>query len=171
MRISHALTATALALTLTCCAPPPPAPAPAPPPPPPPAAPAPAPTSWQDAPLTPGSWRYQAGEALFYGGSNSGTAIFRIRCNTQRRTVMFIPAPQTMPVAGGSVAITTTFAARTVAATASPEGVAAEIAAFDGFVDGVAYSRGRIMIGLPMGDRLILPAWPEIARVIEDCRQ
>ena len=107
---------------------------------------------------------------MFYGGSDSGTAIFRIRCNTQRRTVMFIPAPQTMP-SGGSLTITTTFAARTVAATASPEGVTAEIAAFDSFLDGVAYSRGRIMIGLPMGDRLILPAWPEIARVIEDCRQ
>ena len=170
MRISHALAATALALTLTRCAPAPPATAPAPPPPPPPAAPALAPTSWQDAPLTPGSWRYQAGEALFYGGSNSGTAIFRIRCNTQRRTVMFIPAPQTMP-SGGNLTITTTFAARTVAATASPEGVTAEIAAFDSFLDGVAYSRGRIMIGLPMGDRLILPAWPEIAHVIEDCRQ
>ena len=170
MRILHALAATALALTLTRCAPAPPATAPAPPPPPPPAAPAPAPTSWQDAPLTPGSWRYQAGEALFYGGSNSGTAIFRIRCNTQRRTVMFIPAPQTMP-SGGNLTITTTFAARTVAPTASPEGVTAEIAAFDSFLDGVAYSRGRIMIGLPMGDRLILPAWPEIARVIEDCRQ
>jgi hypothetical protein len=170
MRLCNVLTSTALALTLTRCAPPPPAPAPTPPPPPPPAAPTPAPANWQDAPLTSGSWRYQAGEAIFSNGTG-GPAIFRIRCNAQRRTVAFVPATPAAAGSHQSITITTTYAARTIAAVASSDRATAEIAAFDSFLDGVAYSRGRIMIALPTGERLILPAWPEIARVIEDCRE
>jgi hypothetical protein len=85
--------------------------------------------------------------------------------------VAFVPATPAVAGSHQSITITTTYAARTIAAVASSDRATAEIAAFDSFLDGVAYSRGRIMIAVPTGERLILPAWPEIARVIEDCRQ
>lgn len=44
------------------------------------------------------------------------------------------------------------------------------LASTDPALDKVAYSRGRIMIETSATERLILPSWPEVARVIEDCR-
>jgi hypothetical protein len=44
------------------------------------------------------------------------------------------------------------------------------LASTDAALDKIAYSRGRIMIEASGTERLILPSWPEIARVIEDCR-
>jgi hypothetical protein len=37
-------------------------------------------------------------------------------------------------------------------------------------LDKLAYSLGRTMIEASGTPTLILPAWPEVARVIEDCR-
>jgi hypothetical protein len=41
----------------------------------------------------------------------------------------------------------------------------------DAALDWIAFSRGRFVVaatGMPL---LVLPAWPEPARVIEDCRK
>lgn len=49
-------------------------------------------------------------------------------------------------------------------------GMATSFAANDSLLDAIGYSRGRFVIeqqGLPT---LVVPAWPEIERVIEDCR-
>jgi len=37
-------------------------------------------------------------------------------------------------------------------------------------LDAVAFSRGRWAVEVPGLPTLTLPAWPEVARVIEDCR-
>jgi hypothetical protein len=39
----------------------------------------------------------------------------------------------------------------------------------DPLLDQMAYSRGRFMLAAG-GQELIVPAWPEVARVVEDCR-
>jgi hypothetical protein len=47
---------------------------------------------------------------------------------------------------------------------------AAQLGARDPLLDAMAFSKGRFAVevtGLPM---LYLPAWPEVTRVIEDCR-
>ena len=40
----------------------------------------------------------------------------------------------------------------------------------DPLLDQIAFSRGRFLVQAEGGPSLILPAWPEPARVIEDCR-
>ena len=37
-------------------------------------------------------------------------------------------------------------------------------------LDAIAYSRGRFVIEVPGQPPSYLPAWPEVARVVEDCR-
>jgi hypothetical protein len=34
----------------------------------------------------------------------------------------------------------------------------------------MAFSRGRFLVTVEGGASLVVPAWPELARVIEDCR-
>ncbi|MGH6659562.1 MAG: hypothetical protein ACREBM_07940, partial [Sphingomicrobium sp.] len=46
----------------------------------------------------------------------------------------------------------------------------AELAAFDKLLDSLAFSRGRIAVGPSNAPALVAPAWPDIVRVIEDCR-
>ena len=58
---------------------------------------------------------------------------------------------------------------RTVAAQAETEYTAARFVARDSLLDALAFSRGRFGL-IVDGVELTLPAWPEIARVLEDCR-
>jgi hypothetical protein len=48
--------------------------------------------------------------------------------------------------------------------------VTADLAASDPLLDGIAFSRGRIAVAMAGGVPLVVPAWPEAARTIEDCR-
>ena len=51
-----------------------------------------------------------------------------------------------------------------------PPVIAATLTARDGLLDAMAFSRGRFAVetaGLPT---LFVPSWPEVSRVIEDCR-
>ena len=68
--------------------------------------------------------------------------------------------------------ITTTTAVRSIPAvpTSDKSALAAQLPAADGLLDQIAFSRGRFLVaggGLPT---LVVPAWPEFARVVEDCR-
>lgn len=152
----------ALALAgLTACVPRAEPPAPTPPPPalsPAPALPspppAPAPADWSVAPLTPGDWARSGSEAS-YGGA------FALRCEAGRVTLSRLGAG-----AGQRLTIRTSYGERSLPASSG----AATLAASDPLLDQIAFSRGRFLVqadGLPP---LILPAWPEPARVIEDCR-
>jgi len=46
----------------------------------------------------------------------------------------------------------------------------AELAAFDATLDAIAFSRGRVAFAAAGAPALVVPAWAETARVIEDCR-
>jgi hypothetical protein len=46
----------------------------------------------------------------------------------------------------------------------------AELAAFDPLLDALATSRGRIGVIVAGTPALVVPAWAELARVVEDCR-
>ena len=48
--------------------------------------------------------------------------------------------------------------------------VAADLAANDALLDAMAISRGRIVVSMPGMAALVMPAWPEAARAVEDCR-
>ena len=50
------------------------------------------------------------------------------------------------------------------------QGVALALTAGDPFLDKMAFSRGRFVVAVSGTPRLAIPAWPEFARVVEDCR-
>ena len=124
-------------------------------------APAPPPAaSWLDVEVAPGRWRYerQAGEtrAVF------GTGTLALRCDLAARRLLL----QRGGSAAAILTLTTTYGARRLAA----GGGVAQIAARDPLLDQLAFSRGRFMVEAADAPRLIVPAWAEPARVIEDCR-
>lgn len=154
---------------------PPPAPAPRPVPAPVPVAPRPAPalgTDWRDWPLTRGDWRYRAapggGTATY--GTTGGAPLATLRCDLGARRVTLSRTGS----AAATLTLRTTSAVRAIPATPDPGApgmLAMTFAANDNFLDALGFSRGRFVIegaGLPV---LVIPAWPEILRVVEDCRK
>jgi len=162
-------------LALSACVPsvPQPTPAPAPAPAPPPAprpAPQPAPpppSNWMDAPQTPGDWRYTplagGGRASFV--DPAGTVLFDMVCGAARQ-VSLARAGAT----GASMIVRAETAERSLPASPANGAVTAALAATDPLLDAMAFSKGRFAIESPGAAPLFLPAWPEVTRVVEDCR-
>lgn len=48
--------------------------------------------------------------------------------------------------------------------------ITARVSANDPFLDAMAITKGRVAIETEGMQTLYLPAWPELSRVIEDCR-
>lgn len=151
---------------------PPPAPArqPAPPAPPPPQAAV--FDNWIDAPQTPGTWRYQGQsartEAVFVGSNDA--PLMRLRCVAESgRKGMVLSLPES-GAARPLVTIRTQKATKTWEAQPAGRETLLALDARDPVLDAMAFARGRFAIeaaGLPP---LYLPSWPEVSRVIEDCR-
>ena len=168
LRFGPALAAFAVLAACSTSRPAPPAPAPAPAPV---ARPAPAPppqpvvpdSAWIDAPLAPGDWT-QEGSVARYGAA--GVPSFVVHC--------FAPGQVSIARMGASatpsITVRTSSASRTLPARASAAGVEASLPASDPLLDAMLYSRGRYSIEVPGLPRLIVPSWPEPARVVEDCR-
>jgi hypothetical protein len=142
----------------------PPAPALAPPPPA-----SPAVADWRDMPATPGDWTWSregAGSVARFGGSE-----FAVRCSgagapiqLERAGRASAPVPMTIITTAGSRPLT-----GQPHDDAGPV-ISTSLAAHDPLLDAMAFSRGRIAVEVAGTPSLYLPAWPEIARVIEDCR-
>lgn len=136
-----------------------------------PTAPAPAPfaTEWQYRPATPGNWTYRAdgagSVALF--GPTGGEALFSIRCDRAGGRIRFERAGVGQ---GAMIVRTSTGAASWPLAPAVGAATVAIRAANDAMLDQIAYSRGRFMVEIAGLAPLYLPAWGEVAHVIEDCR-
>lgn len=172
------LPAAALFSLAGCVAPSAPAPEPAAPIPVPAPAPAPAPAppssaDWRDWPVTPGNWTYRQDErgSIALYGRTGADADLTLRCDRARGRLI-LSRRAAAPIAGqGALTLRTTSIARTV--TLQPAGdatLAAELGPRDTLIDALGHSRGRFVAegaGQPM---LVLPAWPEILRVAEDCR-
>lgn len=177
MNILRPLTA-ASCLIVACCVPAPkPAPEPSPivvaPAPAPPLITAPAFENWMDAPATPGNWSYHAdssGTIAMFGQANSEPR-FALRCNPARGVISLLRAG----TGTGNIPlrIRTESAERMVTATQQGDQLPtlrADITARDPLLEAMAFSKGRFAVktaGLPT---LYIPAWPEVTRVIEDCR-
>ena len=72
-----------------------------------------------------------------------------------------------------AMALTSTFGTRPLSSSPlrSPPGwVVAELHSNDPMLDSIAFSRGRFALEVAGLETLYLPSWPEISRVIEDCR-
>lgn len=163
-----------LAATLAACsgqreAPPSPTPRPTPtqrpiPPSPPPRA-----TDWRDMPITPGNWRWgmEGGSSVARFGNNT----LVLSCNRSAGSVTLTRPGN----ADGAVPMTiiTSNARQTLTGqpvAGPPPSIALTFQVRDSLLDAMAFSRGRFAIetaGLPT---LYVPSWPEVSRVIEDCR-
>jgi hypothetical protein len=170
--------ATALGALVASCATPPPPPAPRPlprpaytPPPPPRIDPS---VDWRDAPITPGEWRWSqiGGFSSARFAENPAGATLEFRCDRRSGTVVLIrsgsAAQQPVPLT-----ITTTSTERALVAQPLPgqvPAIAVSLAAHDPLLDAIIFSRGRFAVEAQGAAPLYVPTWPEIARVVEDCR-
>ena len=153
----------ALALLAGCASKPAPAPAPgaAPDPVPPPVLPPPVMTvpppsaDWRDFDLSAGIWFYDGVSARFLTGDG---AAFALRCDSAARRIRI-----EREGAVGEMTIRTTAVERRFAEARVP------LAADDPFLDAIVFSRGRFTVETA-GRTLVIPAWPEPAKAVEDCR-
>jgi hypothetical protein len=130
---------------------------------------------WEDWPFTPGNWVYRsdAKGSLALFGKAGADADFLIRCVAASKKIYLSRAGA---FAGGetgrmTVRASTSLKSYAVAnADGAPAYVAAELDPRDTQLDAVAFSRGRFIISVKGSTDLVIPAWPEIARVVEDCR-
>ena len=122
----------------------------------------PAQADWRSVALAPGSWIWRSvpggSEALFQGPTGIQLTL---RCTMASRTVTLI---RSGAVPGSTLTVRTTSLERSL----PPSGT---LGARDPLLDAVAFSRGRFSVEGGGAVRLVVPAWPEAARSIEDCRK
>ncbi|RJY08071.1 hypothetical protein [Aurantiacibacter aquimixticola] len=132
--------------------------------------------NWQDAPATPGNWNYVADPsetlAIFAVGRAADTTEFIVRCNLAARRISLARAG----IAQGQVEMLVRTETQDRLLTASPtRGAAdllvAELSPNDNLLDAIAFSKGRFAVETGATLPVYLPAYPEITRVIEDCRR
>lgn len=159
--------------TIPQVAPPPAPPAPVPTPAPTPTPPPPAfGGDWRDWPVSPGTWAYRqdARGSIALFGLAGADADFTIRCDRLARQLYFSRRGATP----GGMTIRTSTTARTLAAQPSggaPAYMAAALPVTDDLIDAMGYSRGRFIVDTPPLRPLVIPAWAEVLRVVEDCRR
>ena len=166
-----------LALTaLSACAPKtaPPAPpprAPESPAPPPITVPRPA-GDWRDAPLTPGSWTWNspAGHSTASFALAGQPPLVQIAC-LARGTVQITHAGTVSSAAPLSITTSAgTFPLMSDPVIPGASATAVTLSARAPVLDAMAYSRGRFVIEVTGLAPSYLPSWPEVSRVVEDCR-
>ena len=117
--------------------------------------------NWTYMPLTGGS------EASFV--NVTGQAQLTISCTRATRQVTIAkPATGAAPF----LTVWTTAETRALPASYNPATgkLSATVAAFDPFLDAIAFSRGRFALSVSGQAALVVPSWAEPARVVEDCR-
>ena len=175
----HFSAAAVLALALAGCSAPrmipsatqAPAPTPRPRPATPPASPVPLTTTWQDAPATPGDWTWAAEGGRSVARFSDG--LLTLTCDRAAGTVTL--ARQASGNSSATLTVRTTSISRALTAAPSPGTnnsgtIAVSLPPRDSLLDAIAFSRGRFAVESPGQPTLYVPSWPEISRVIEDCR-
>ena len=118
-----------------------------------------------------GTWNYAASatgsEATFL--NSSALPQLTIRCTKATRHIT-IAKPATG--AAATMTLWTSSAVRAVPSSFNPltNRISVEIVSNDPLLDALAFSRGRVGVTVAGGPSLVVPAWPEVARVVEDCR-
>ena len=127
-----------------------------------------------DAPRTPGNWFYkQFGGASYaiYGESDANFS-FVMRCDPASRSIAIgRVSTQTAPQ---PLRLRTETLERTFTAMPRKGSVetllAVDLPARDPLLDAMAISKGRFAVDVGGEAPLYIPSWPEVTRIIEDCR-
>lgn len=156
-------------------------PIPRPAPPPPPAAPPPAPpppplaTDWRDWPIAEGDWFYLRdadGSSARFGPPESEPHL-SISCDFQTRHIELIVFGDPGAAGSGMITIRTSSGTLQWPAILDPDGYGTATStrsANDSGLDKMIFSRGRFAVEVPGAAPIAVPAWAEVARVVEDCR-
>jgi hypothetical protein len=111
-------------------------------------------------PTTAGAWTLRS---LPTGTEANFAGRFALRCDRATARVIMqrldLPAGTSGPMVVSTDGMTRGFVGTTVA-----------LSARDPLFDAIAFSRGRFVVTGTGVSPLIIPAWPEAARSIEDCR-
>ena len=104
-------------------------------------------------------------------GPVGGNAVFLARCDKAAGAI-FLSRSGTATSAARLI-IRTSSALKDYPAQSNgdtPPYVATRLSPQDSGLDAIAYSRGRFIVTVPGMPDLVVPAWPEFTRVVEDCR-
>jgi hypothetical protein len=119
----------------------------------------------------PGVWTYSAiaggSEATFRDSGARPQLVLRCM-RAARQVTVSKPASGDAPY----LVVWTSSMSRSVPASFDPATarVSATLAAYDALLDAMVFSRGRIAVSMSGSAALVVPAWPEVTRVVEDCR-
>jgi hypothetical protein len=117
------------------------------------------------------TWQREGARSVARLALPNGELRLVLSCDPARRIVTL--RHEGIGSAEVPVTITTTSQRRDVTGRSTsqpPYFTDVELAADDRLLDAIAMSRGRFMVEIPGRIPLIAPAWPELSRVIEDCR-
>jgi hypothetical protein len=130
-----------------------------------------APLDLDSATTLPGGWSWSpaadGSEAVFT--NSGGLPQIWLHCSRASRVVT-IARPSSSAVAFLSVWTTTQSRALPASFNPATARSTARVSAYDPFLDALAFSRARIAVALGATPPVVVPAWPDIARIVEDCR-
>jgi hypothetical protein len=121
-------------------------------------------TSWMDAPITPGGWTYAGSLARF-------AEQLVMRCDRAAGVVEIGRAGTS--AAPAQMIVRAEMMERGIAAQpaeSDPAWIFARVPARDPLLDAMAFSKGRFAVEVAGLPALYVPSYPEVTRVIEDCR-
>ncbi len=126
-------------------------------------------TDWANAPLSPGGWTYHrtasnARSRATFGPR--GAPVFEVACTNHGNIALFRHG-----ATAGSITVRTSATMKQMTGNALAAGLSVPVDENDAILDAMAFSRGRYAIEAPRVGTLVVPAWPELARVVEDCRR
>ena len=130
-----------------------------------------APVDYATATPMQGQWSYATvpgGSEATFSDAVSQPQFFLTCSRLTRQVTIARPATGAAPL----LFAWTTAQARNLPASYNPATgrLGAAVSAFDPLLDAIAFSRGRFAVGIAGQAPSIFPAWPEAARVVEDCR-
>jgi hypothetical protein len=133
--------------------------------------PAPPSSDWRDWPMTAGTWAYRrdgrGSIALF--GHAGGEVRLTLRCDAgARRLYLSQEGSSAAPLRVRTSTLTRSLPMQPTGG--APAYVASALTAEDPLLDAMAFSRGHFIVEQPGAPTLVVPAWPEIGRVVDDCR-
>ena len=130
-------------------------------------------SQWRNGPISAGDWFYSDDvDETFAGfGASAMAPQLVLRCDKSRKVIGIARMGSTFE---GSLPllVQTGTGERQLSAQREEFGDIhfAELPAADRFLEDIAFSRGRFAVTLAGEETLRIPAYPEITRVIEDCR-
>ena len=124
------------------------------------------PDNWLDIPVTPGDWAWSQDEGASV--SRFGEGLVAITCDASTSQVIVLV--DDAQGEGADVTIVTETETRALRGERRDGSLTVTLDAEDDLLDAMAFSRGRFGIFRVGREPIMLRSWPEISRVIEDCR-